>query len=386
MPQQIFQDMNTKTRTCSFPNSSRASSQREGNDGYPHTLPPSTSSTASLYHDYSMVNNTEKPLVTKGGVRVPFPVKLFQMLQHIDLHEPELSYIISWQPHGRCFITHDPLKMDELLLPRFFKQKQYASFRRQLNLWGFRRLSQKGADDGAYYHELFLRSKPYLCRDMRRGLIKRSLVEGTTSTTITIDPATEPRFNCMPALPPSSANDGKKTVVAAATGNTTTAKSSRTGASMMLSHPEMMVLSSHSPSFLSPVTTEVSGSTSSRRNAINLTSGGEEEEMTQRKKYSSSSSSSVSGTVSKEYESPPSCEVTEMSAHPARNIPSSNAIINSCQQPHHFNADITNQLPFLTGDYSNSDLTPFTGNAPPLTVEEKKDMLEFLLKISDHRA
>ena len=427
MPEQISEDMNTSiSNSCSMlrfaeeheeeeaslslatpstrtPNSSGASPERKGNDDgyYYHPLPcstsntsntssafstnPNTTSTAYLYHDYSMVNYTEKHLVTKGGVKAPFPVKLFYMLEHIDLHEPELSSIISWQPHGRCFITHNPLKMEELILPRFFKQKQYASFRRQLNLWGFSRISQKGTDGGAYYHELFLRSKPYLCRDMKRGLIQRSLVEGTTSTTITINPKTEPMFNSMPALPPSSSSEeGRNTVVAAATGTTTTARSGSTGATMSptMSHPEMMVRSSRSPSFLSPLTTEAAGSTSSERKTIYLRTGGEE--VTQQE-YSSSLSSS-SRTAAKEYdESPLSCEVAPMSAHPV-NSPSSssNAIINSCQlPPHYWNADDANQIPFLSGDYSNSDLTPFTGNAPPLTAEEKEDIFEFLLKIGE---
>lgn len=432
MQEQIFEDMNTFiSNSCSMlrfsdeeqhkeeeaslslatppttpPNASGASccsqQREEGNDGY-HPLPPSTSSTssttpstttstASLYHDYSMVKYTgEKHLVTKGGVKVPFPVKLFHMLEHVDLQETELSSIISWQPHGRCFITRNPLQMEELILPRFFKQKQYASFRRQLNLWGFRRLSQKGADGGAYYHELFLRSKPYLCRDMKRGLIKRSLVEGATSTTVTINPKTEPTFISMPALPPScSSNEGRITVVvAAATGTTSMAnRSSSAGATM--SQPEMMVGSSHPPSFLSPLTIEATGSTSiGRRNAIYLRTGVEEEELTQQE-YSSSSSSSFSRTGSKEYDESPalSCEVlTPMSAHPANSPPSGNDIsINSCQlSPHYWNVDDANQLPFLSGDYSNSDLTPFTGNAPPLTAEEKDDMLEFLLKIGEGR-
>jgi hypothetical protein len=81
---------------------------------------------------------------------------------YIDLNEPALASIVSWQPHGRCLLVRDAKRFEALVLPRFFKQTIYTSFRRQLNLWGFKRLLQKASDHGAYYHELFLRSKTYL--------------------------------------------------------------------------------------------------------------------------------------------------------------------------------------------------------------------------------
>jgi len=62
------------------------------------------------------------------------------------------------------------------ILPRYFKgQKQYASFRRQLNPRGFRRVYQKGAANGAYYHKMFLRGKPYLGRDISLMAQKQGL-------------------------------------------------------------------------------------------------------------------------------------------------------------------------------------------------------------------
>jgi len=102
------------------------------------------------------------------GVRESFPVKLFKLLELADLQKPDLASIISWHSHGRCFRVHNPKKAEEFILHRFFNQNRYSSFRRQLDLWGFKRLTQNGADSGAYYHEMFLRSKPFLCRSIGR--------------------------------------------------------------------------------------------------------------------------------------------------------------------------------------------------------------------------
>jgi len=152
------------------------------------------------YCDYAMVPNEEKCINTKGGVRVPFPIKLFDMLEHIDLQEPQLGLFISWQPHGRCFLAHDQKQFEELVLPRFFKQNHYSSFRRQLNLWGFKRITQSGPDNGAYYHELFLRSKTFLCRSIQRT---SGPGESESSTRVPSNPEAEPKFYAMMALPPS---------------------------------------------------------------------------------------------------------------------------------------------------------------------------------------
>lgn len=101
-------------------------------------------------------------------------------------------------PHGRAFIVKKPKTFTINVLPRFFKQTKFLSFTRQLNLWEFKRIT-RGVDTGAYYHELFLRGRPYLAMRMKRQKIKG------TGMKLTPNPEEEPDFyNDWPAMPPLS--------------------------------------------------------------------------------------------------------------------------------------------------------------------------------------
>lgn len=52
----------------------------------------------------------------RGGVVVPFPVKLYAMLE--GTQKEGLEHIVSWQPHGRCFMVHEPTEFVADILPR----------------------------------------------------------------------------------------------------------------------------------------------------------------------------------------------------------------------------------------------------------------------------
>uniref|UniRef100_A0A7S2URE0 HSF-type DNA-binding domain-containing protein n=1 Tax=Attheya septentrionalis TaxID=420275 RepID=A0A7S2URE0_9STRA len=128
---------------------------------------------------------------SRGGVTTPFPLKLHEMLEGIA--KDGLSSIVAWQPHGRSFVVHDPQKFVHEVMPCYFKQTKLSSFQRQLNLYGFSRITT-GKDKGAYYHELFLRGHPVLCRKMMRTRIKGTGVRTASS------PDTEPNFYLMPPV------------------------------------------------------------------------------------------------------------------------------------------------------------------------------------------
>lgn len=101
----------------------------------------------------------------RGGVTEPFPEKLHRMLCEVE--ETDENVIISWFSHGRAFAVHNPARFVADVLPKYFRQSRLSSFQRQLNLYGFTRITQ-GPDAGGYYHELFLKGRPNLCLHMRR--------------------------------------------------------------------------------------------------------------------------------------------------------------------------------------------------------------------------
>lgn len=97
---------------------------------------------------------------------VIFPEKLHSILDRIEADGQ--ASIVSWLPHGKAFKIHNEAEFASTILPKYFWLLK-ASFQRQLNIYGFKRV-KTGHDRGAIYHELFVREKPELCRGMTRRI------------------------------------------------------------------------------------------------------------------------------------------------------------------------------------------------------------------------
>jgi hypothetical protein len=138
------------------------------------------------YHDHALDNpaDYEEEHPVRGGVTTPFPLKLHDMLNATS--GAGMEDIVSWQPHGRCFVVHKPKEFVSLL-PEYFKLSKLASFQRQLNLYGFQRLT-RGPDRGGYYHELFLRDRIFLSHSIQRIKVKGTGVRARSN------PDQEPDF------------------------------------------------------------------------------------------------------------------------------------------------------------------------------------------------
>lgn len=128
-----------------------------------------------------------------------FPWRLHSLLDNCDDSRFPQQHHISWQPHGRCFTIKDTLAFERNIMPVIFNQTKSSSFQRQLNIYGFHRISH-GLDKGGYWHEYFLRGKPELLEKVERIKIKGTKVRAATN------PDSEPNFYMMTTMPPVSAN------------------------------------------------------------------------------------------------------------------------------------------------------------------------------------
>jgi hypothetical protein len=147
---------------------------------------------ASPDYEEVSVSLTGKQSVARGGVATPFPWKLHDMLESVD--KDGFAHLVCWQPHGRAFMVKDVKTFVDQVMPIYFNQSKFASFQRQLNLYGFRRLTQ-GKDKGGYFHGCFLRGKRALCREMGRQKVKGTKVRQA------IQAGLEPDLYRLPFIP-----------------------------------------------------------------------------------------------------------------------------------------------------------------------------------------
>jgi hypothetical protein len=127
-----------------------------------------------------------------------FPVKLHQMLESCE--NRSFSAIVSWLPRQDSFRVHRPDEFQNQILPQFFDQTKYKSFQKQLNVWGFNRIT-KGLERGGYRHSLFIKGRKSLCSQMKRRKGPKLISRPSAQATL----ATKPVLHCtmlkMPRLP-----------------------------------------------------------------------------------------------------------------------------------------------------------------------------------------
>ena len=110
----------------------------------------------SSYRDFSRVlpekhNEASSIIAQSTTAKEPtFPVKL-----HMILSNPDFQDIIAWLPHGRSWRILQQKAFEERVIPVYFRHGRYSSFARQVNGWGFKRITH-GSDYNSYYRK-------YLC-------------------------------------------------------------------------------------------------------------------------------------------------------------------------------------------------------------------------------
>jgi hypothetical protein len=60
--------------------------------------------------------------IAKGGVPVPFPWRLHDMLDAME--QQGKNDVVTWQPHGLAFLVKDPKAFVEQVMPHYFSQSK----------------------------------------------------------------------------------------------------------------------------------------------------------------------------------------------------------------------------------------------------------------------
>jgi hypothetical protein len=131
-------------------------------------------SPSSLVHQQQLHQQDSRPVCRVGAIE-PFPEKLHRMLREVETAGQ--TDVISFINNGRGFAIHKPDAFFKTIVPLYFRHSRLSSFKRQLNLYGFEQINI-GPYRGGYYHEMFSRDNPEMCRRMRRVAVK---VQGANS-------------------------------------------------------------------------------------------------------------------------------------------------------------------------------------------------------------
>jgi hypothetical protein len=84
--------------------------------------------------------------------------------------------ILAWESNGLSFVIKD-LREFRRVLPLYFKTNNYASFIRQLNMYGFRKdRGDKNCDH--FSHPKFLKGNLVLIQDIRRRSGENNKLKG----------------------------------------------------------------------------------------------------------------------------------------------------------------------------------------------------------------
>ena len=94
----------------------------------------------------------------------PFPLRLHNLLD--DAERKGFAHVISWEADGGSFKVKEPDLMEDVL-PKYFKLTKYRSFLRQLQDYGFSRVTW-GEQTGLCKHPMIMRGQRHLCKFIYR--------------------------------------------------------------------------------------------------------------------------------------------------------------------------------------------------------------------------
>lgn len=102
----------------------------------------------------------KKHTISVTSKRPAFVVKLWRMI-----NDPENTEYISWMKNGKAFQVEDREKFMKFVLPKYFKHNNFASFVRQLNMYGWHKIQDVNAGSLTQTDEIWQFENPNFIRD-----------------------------------------------------------------------------------------------------------------------------------------------------------------------------------------------------------------------------
>jgi len=109
-----------------------------------------------------------------------FPYKVHLMLENSK--RDNYTHVVSWVKNGTAFKVHNTKEFVERILPMYFDQTKYESFRRQLNLYQFARVA-RGSERGIISHPCLLEGARWLCDEIKRARKEQTVSYPFAATT-----------------------------------------------------------------------------------------------------------------------------------------------------------------------------------------------------------
>nr|QMU23586.1 heat shock factor 1 [Sinonovacula constricta] len=115
--------------------------------------------------------DTSQILASMGVTNIPaFLTKIWTLVE-----DPNTDDLIAWDPSGLSFHIYDQIRFSKEILPMYFKHNNIASFIRQLNMYGFRKvvhvesgILKSEQDDLEFHHPYFLRGQEEQLENIKR--------------------------------------------------------------------------------------------------------------------------------------------------------------------------------------------------------------------------